>query len=858
MTEQRKQRLHDISQDRVVSVDLTAPLKTEEIAATQNEGKNGAQAKPSKTPIIPVPADASPCNFGMPDFGGKPTNLYPYHQADGQLIGYVARWDIINKETGEREKKILPLCYCDIGHGRWAWRSAGMPTPRPLYCLPEILARPDAPIVVSEGEKKTEVAKILFPDYVTTTPMHGAKSPHKTDWSPVKGRRVIIATDHDEAGSQFGDAVYDLCMAAGADSVLHLPGEAIGKRRPVETGFEPCGGDVKQGYDLADALEEGWTFQDMERFLKLAPLSPYIKESELTDINEKMGSTFRLTPNGVEYAKLAKDDDGNTTTEWTWFCSYLAITHQTRDGQAQNWGRVCDLIDNDGRHKEYILPMSALAGDGIAYREELLSLGLRLAPHGNKHLHSYIIMANPKPRAVCVQKTGWYNGCYVLPHRVYGQKQGERIVLQQARMVKGHISRGTLQEWQQSIGRLCVGNSRLVFAVCVALTGPLLEPLGEENFGCHAEGGSSIGKSTLLVVAASVWGATLQSWRTTDNAAEGLARQANDGFLALDELSQVDGFSADAMTYMLGNGTGKARSRRDGATKPVEQFRLAFLSSGETGLAAKMQENGRRPKAGQTVRFIEFPADAGCGHGAFDNLHDFPDGNRFSIELKHLAGQFTGTVADAFLNMLCANRLAVVDRVAKARKYWAEENITADSDGQVLRVGQKFALVAAVGELAIISGILPWPKGEAERACVRLFIDWLAARGGTQAHEGRDAEMNLKAFISEHGSARFEAAWQDEAKNGVVDRKTIQRAGFKRTTDAETWEYFILPPVFEKEVIGSLNKNLVKGYLAQRGLILRDPGGKYTVSMRVPGVGQVRLYYIPASILDGEGDHVDA
>ncbi len=852
------QRLNVSDPARVSPIDVTAPLAPEEIAAAQNGGKNVANDQSARTPIIPVPADAPPCNFAMPDFGGKPTYLYPYHQADGQLIGYVARWEITDPKTGERGKQILPVCFCDLGNGRKTWRSIGMPVPRPLYRLPEILAQPDAPLIVCEGEKKAEAAKILLPDYVGTSPMHGAKSPQLTNWSPVKGRRVIIATDHDESGRQFGDAVYDLCLAAGADGVFHLPPEAIGKRRPIETGFEPRGGEIKEGYDLADALEQGWTSQDMERFLKLVPLSPYIKESELVDLNEKMGPLFRLTPNGVEYPKSTKDDDGNSTTEWTWFCSYLAITHQTRDGQAQNWGRVCVIIDNDGRRKEYMLPMSALAGDGIAYREELLSLSLRLFPNGNKQLHNYITMANPKARATCVQKTGWHNGCYVLPHRVYGQKQGERIVLQQARVTKGHLLRGTLQEWQESIGRLCVGNSRLAFAVCVALTGPLLEPLGEENFGCHAEGGSSIGKSTLLVVAASVWGTSLQSWRTTDNAAEGLARQVNDGFLALDELSQVDGFSADAMTYMLGNGTGKARSRRDGATKPVEQFRLAFLSSGETGLAAKMQENGRRPKAGQTVRFIEFPADAGCGHGAFDTLHEFPDGNRFSIELKHFAGQFTGTVVDAFLNMLCANKTAIVGSVATARKCWAEENIPADSDGQVMRVGQKFALVAAAGELAIASSILPWPKREAEKACIRLFTDWLAARGGIQAHEGRDAEKNLKAFISEHGSARFEAPWQDEAKNGVVDRKTIQRAGFKRMTDAKTWEYYILPSVFEKEVIGSLNKNLVKLYLAQRGLIIRDAGGKYTVSMRVPGVGQVRLYHVPASILNGEGDHVDA
>lgn len=837
---------------------LTAPLQPEEITAAQNGSKNGAHEKSAKMPIIPVPADAPPCNFEMPPFGGKPSIIYPYYQADGLLIGYIARWDIINPENGERDKKILPVCYCVFQPGKKGWRSAGMPTPRPLYRLPEILARLDATIIVCEGEKTADAAKILFPDYVVTTPMHGAKSPQKTDWSAVKGRRVIIATDHDEAGGQFGDAVYDLCIAEGADRIFHLPAEAIGKRHPIESGFEPRGSDVPQGYDLADALEEGWTTLDVERFLKLAPSVPYIKESELSDLNEKMSEKFRLTPNGVEHAKPVKDDDGNTTIEWTWFCSYLAITHQTRDGQADNWGRVCDIIDNDGRRKEYVLPMSALAGDGVAYREELLSLGLRLAPNGNKLLHSYIMMANPKARAICVQKTGWHNGCYVLPNRVYGQKSGERIVLQQARASKNLLSRGSLHEWQQSIGRLCAGNSRLVFVVCVALTGPLLEPLGEENFGCHAEGGSSIGKSTILFVAASVWGATLQSWRTTDNAAEGLARQANDGFLALDELSQVDGFSADAMTYMLGNGTGKARSRRDGAAKPVEQFRLAFLSSGETGLAAKMQENGRQPKAGQTVRFIEFPADAGRGHGAFDCLHEFPDGNRFSIELKHLAGQFSGTVADAFLSMLCTNRNAVVDGVAKARKYWAETNIPADSDGQVMRVGHKFALVAAVGELAIASGILPWPAGEAEKACIRLFNDWLAARGGTQAHEGKDAEQRLRTFISEHGSARFEAAWQENTNGGTVDRKTIQRAGFKRMTDAGAWEYLILPPVFEKEVIGSLNKNMVKSHLAQCGLILRDTGGKYTESIRVPGVGQTRLYHVPASILNGEDDHVDA
>jgi len=836
---------------------LTTPLQPQEIAAAQNSSKNMAHEKSAKTPIIPVPIDAPPCNFAMPDFGGKPTNLYSYHQADGQLVGYVARWDIINPETGEREKKILPLCYCDLGNGKKAWRSAGMPTPRPLYRLPEILARQDAVIIVCEGEKTADAAQTLFPDYVVTTPMHGAKSPQKTDWSAVKGRRVIIATDHDEAGGQFGDAVYDLCIAAGADSVFHLPAEAIGKRHSVATGFEARGSDVPQGYDLADALEEGWTVQDMDRFLKLAAPSPYIKDSEIFDLNEKTGSNFRLTPNGVEYAKPAKDEDGNIAIEWMWFCSYLAITHQTRDTLGHNWGRVCDIIDNDGRRKEYVLPMSALAGDGVAYREELLSLGLRLAPNGKQLLQSYITMANPKARATCVLKCGWHGACYIMPNKIYGRISGERIVLQNLGGVRQNALKGSLADWQQTIGALCNNNSRLIFAVCVALSGILLEPLGEENFGFHVEGPSSIGKTTLMHIAVSVWGSAIQSWRTTDNAAEGLARQANDGFLAMDELSQVDGSAADAMAYMLGNGAGKARSRRDGVAKTVERFRLVFLSSGETGLASKVQESGRHTKAGQTVRFIEIQADAGKSYGVFDCLHEYEDGNRLSIALKHLASQYTGTVADAFLGMLCANQEAIVKSLIDARKYWVAAHVPTDVDGQVHRVGQKFALVAAVGELAIASGILPWLPGSAEKACAELFKDWLIARGGTKAHEVKDAERRLRAFIAEHGGARFEPVWLDNAGD-PPDRKTINRAGFKRMTEAGAWEYFILPSVFEKEVIAGLNKGLVKSHLANVGLILRDTAGKYTPSIRVPGHGQMRLYHVPSSILALGDDYVDA
>ncbi|MFN5173374.1 MAG: hypothetical protein ACK5WY_00935 [Holosporaceae bacterium] len=207
--------------------------------------------------------------------------------------------------------------------------------------------------------------------------------------------------------------------------------------------------------------------------------------------------------------------------------------------------------------------------------------------------------------------------------------------------------------------------------------------------------------------------------------------------------------------------------------------------------------------------------------------------------------------------MLCANQDAIVKSLIDARKYWVAAHVPTDVDGQVHRVGQKFALVAAVGELAIASGILPWLPGSAEKACAELFKDWLIARGGTKAHEVKDAERRLRAFIAEHGGARFEPVWTDAAGD-PPDRKTINRAGFKRMTEADAWEYFILPSVFEKEVIAGLNKGLVKSHLANVGLILRDTAGKYTPSIRVPGHGQMRLYHVPSSILALGDDYVDA
>ncbi len=146
-------------------------------------------------PIVPVPSDAPRVNYRHPEHG-EPGKAWAYHDRDGGLVGYVCRWDF------DGGKDFRPVTYCRLPDGDRGWRAKGFPEPRPLFGLPDILANPDAAILVVEGEKARDAAAGVFPDLIATTPPHGAQSPHKTDWAPVAGRHVVVWPDNDEAGAE--------------------------------------------------------------------------------------------------------------------------------------------------------------------------------------------------------------------------------------------------------------------------------------------------------------------------------------------------------------------------------------------------------------------------------------------------------------------------------------------------------------------------------------------------------------------------------------------------------------------------------------------------------------------------------
>lgn len=719
---------------------------------------NGAAEPPAPAPenktawraLLPVPADAPPPPKAHPRHG-QPSMQWAYHDADGGLLCWVLRFE--PKREAER-KSFFPLTFCEDVNGKRAWRWQGIPEPRPLYRLDKLAGAVGAAVIVCEGEKSAAAAAVLFPDAVSTTMLNGAQSPHKTDWTPLAGRDVILWPDNDEAGLACMASVADLLKKAGAATVQCLNLAAFARTPGMDAEGNPTladGAALPEKWDAADALAAGWTAGHIDRLRVLggwlhstdaAPKQTALQTAlPADDTPEPPQTRFHCNDRGVWY--FGKSDIG-TDAPPLWICSPLEITALTRDAKNESWGRLLEFADPDGTPHAWALPMELLKGDGSEYRGVLLGMGLQLSTmtKARNLLTQFIQTAEVSTRARCVDRTGWHGRVFVMPNRtIAAAPQGgdaERILYQSASAAPGTFKqRGKLTDWQSHVAAPCVGNSRLLFAVSAAFAAPLLEITGMESGGFHFRGDSSTGKTTALRLAASIWGGVdyLQRWRATDNGLEALAAQHSDCLLPLDEISQVDPRAAGEVAYMLANGSGKARANRTGTMRDTASWRLLFVSSGEAGLAEHMAQANRKPKAGMEIRLLDIPADAGRGLGLFDTLNDYASGSAFSKALTEAALSYYGTPAIAYLQKLTEHLDKVPGLVKRAQQQFMEQHLPTDAGGQAHRAALRFALVGAAGEIAIAWGVTGWPQGIALQAAADCFKAWLAQRGGAGNQE---------------------------------------------------------------------------------------------------------------------------
>ena len=160
---------------------------------------------------------------------------------------------------------------------------------------------------------------------------------------------------------------------------------------------------------------------------------------------------------------------------------------------------------------------------------------------------------------------------------------------------------------------------------------------------------------------------------------------------------------------MLANGQGKSRANKSGALRPNYEWRVIFLSTGEISLSSKIAENGKRSTAGQEVRVIDIPADAGQGMGIFEKLHGFSRPDLLADALKDANARHYGHAARVFIAEIVKDVPGVTAEIRELIAEAASKICPEKADGQVRRVARRFAVAACAGELAISFGILPWP-----------------------------------------------------------------------------------------------------------------------------------------------------
>ncbi|APR98571.1 AAA family ATPase [Wolbachia endosymbiont of Folsomia candida] len=166
------------------------------------------------------------------------TCSWNYYDENNQVIVIVNRFDPPGRKKEYRPFDVKTLSY-------------EAPNQRPLYNIPGIL-KSDR-IVLVEGEKCAEA--LIKHGITATTAMSGANADaKKTDWTPLKGKHVVIWPDNDKSGKNYADNSARKLLEIGVASlaVLEIP-----QGKPEK-------------WDAADCVGEGI---DVKEFLASTPLS---------------------------------------------------------------------------------------------------------------------------------------------------------------------------------------------------------------------------------------------------------------------------------------------------------------------------------------------------------------------------------------------------------------------------------------------------------------------------------------------------------------------------------------------------------------------------------------------------------
>jgi putative DNA primase/helicase len=554
----------------------------------------------------------------------------------------------------------------------------------------------------------------------------------------------------------------------------------------------------------------------------------YAKRTELAPIIVKTSHFISSVEDGL--VKVT-NTPANTSSEY--IGNHLAAIAIVDNPEGDGLALLLEFATFKGAVRRWTMLRADLAGDGNAIIAGLLARGYSFKREHKGLILDYLLGLGKyvEDTYTVTESSGWVGNSFVLPHQTYGDEQLKFRNVEPAPDAMTEL-KGTLEGWKDTVAAKCAGNSRLLLGLGTSFAAPLLPIVDLESGGFHLVGTTSQGKTTILSVAASVTGVKdIPHWRTTTNGLESTATAFNHLCLPLDEIHQADAKDVGNIAYMLANGQGKTRMKKDLTNRKGKTWRLLVLSSGEASLGKYMQEAGITQKGGQEVRLPDIPAaPVGAKYGCFETIHELEAdrsasavelGGRFATALEAAVKEHHGTALDAFLARLVVDTQdpSFAGNLAQQVHLVAANLAAGTRDSAIGRVAKRFALVQVALGLAHQYGLLPFAIEQIEWAIAECFKAWLTGRGGDGSIEVKQACDRIQhLLISNEFSDRVM-----DLRDG--DTKTIRNLlGIRKVDESgATDEIWVPSPIFDKEFVGGVNKAELVKELQQRGW-LEKPG----------------------------------
>ncbi len=794
--------------------------------------------------VTPVPVDAPSLPIQRNEEG-----RWEWRNSAGLLLKVTVR-------TSEpAQGKILrPFTWCELAPVRFGWKSLDLLEPRPLFGLDRLALRPDAPVLIVEGEKTALAAEVCFPDWVAVT-SGSAQSAKKADWSPLADRDVAIWPDADEAGEKYALAVESSLRAIGPHSLRRvlLP-------EPIKAWCKP-GKSQRGGWDLADPVPAGVELRALlDGAVEVDLGQRTASHSGHLDLPNRSGAYL------IHEGRMSIDVPGGAPKP---LCNFTARIRE-------------EVVMDDGESEEFLFLVGGRLATGESLgvarvlAESFAGMGWAMKTWGARAIINPGTSTKDQLRAAIQHlsrpihrrtylNTGWrrLEGIWCFLHAggaigPDGPVPGVELDLS-ARLALFNLgaplqAEDLMRAFRSSAKLLDVGPESVTVPVWLA---PFRAVVEECPFSLHISGSKGGGKTELASIAAGHFGPdldakqSLESWESTASAMERTL------FLAKDVLGLVDDFRPG----------GNAKETADLMKKADRLLRGAFnrASRGRLSSDARTQRQAYVPRGlvlstgedlpgGESLRSrvlcLEWPAGSMCWP-VLDGLQE-----------DRANGLHAGLMA-AFIQWQAQDRERSIrirreaHKVARQKIRMAgENNRTADIAADLWSVWPVLAafstergilpafdlhalghrLWAAVLEMTGAQTAIVKDADPAERFLAQL-MDVLASGRGHLAH-GEPGELP-KEWESRCG-------WQDGQPKGP-------RLGYLAPRKGEVWLIgtAAYAEVVKLEPIGVSAGALWKR-LNEKGCLLLERHPRLLTRRTMPGLGRSDFYVLVLSKLWGD------